>query len=1025
MIRRRKDAQPADPGMTIKMAPPGIADLDRLLTGHAIDEVEVAKLCDFVDARHDCADFRVLTLMRIAHSDNANVSSGLRSRIRATLLGFRYWMDESGTDSMCFWSENHQAIFAVAEYLAGQLYPHDVFTNPTHDGRFLSGDERMFRARGRLLTWVDHRFRFGFTEWCSNTYYEEDAAALALLIDLAEDDALVRQATMILDLLVLDMALHRFERWFVGSAGRAYEAQKKNPLVADTLELGDHFFGVPREHWDLSRMSALVVTSSYEVPKVLRRIAAFRGDALIRESFGLDLPEVTREIGAPGDLDTTGPFFWLMEAFTTRESICTTMAMIKAWHLGNNRFLAPLSSFSFVPPFLLPKLVKLLNPATQGVAIQRADVTTWRTPHGLLSSAQSYQPGGFGDQQHLWQATLPGGVNVFATHPGAPMFDDVARNFSPSAWVGNGINPHVGQDHGVLLSVHDLRVRRGYLERSRLRQSHLFWPTERFDAERAGDHGNGGTWLAARAGSGLLGVVSTSQLTAGPDPNERIQHGDRTGWVVLMGNTAEDGTFDDWCAQVRNVRVSLGEGRSSTKRRRPEQPRGGRTARDEGTTSASTALTLTAHLRSLEYKLAFNHGFTRNNDSIADRHPRFDTPFVSAPRCPDHLLIEHEGHVLELDWKAQSRRHGPSDAQPPLPPIHSPTTPLEVAVALCDDIVEQSAAEPVLPWMWGPALLGHALLLLDEHSGKSRYENFLLRYADHHLMHPPRIDYSDHVAPALITWQLQQAGFDRFAPLTNRAVEYIRSAPRAIDDAVNHLGSSRWNWMYPRSIWVDSLMMFSVFPSMYGRAEGMPDLVDFAARQPRLYAHRLLDPETNLWHHSYWVKARKPYPAVFWGRGNGWVVAALPMILDQLPLDHSERPTILGLLSRTSDALLRLQGEDGTWPTVLADKRRVFSSRHGYRELSATALISSGWLHAVREGYLPARFREPGERALATVSSAVRRHHGRLVLPEVSGPTIPVPGFPRLGYLWTPTGLNHPWGVAAFVMAAVNGDRLD
>ncbi len=488
-----------------------------------------------------------------------------------------------------------------------------------------------------------------------------------------------------------------------------------------------------------------------------------------------------------------------------------------------------------------------------------------------------------------------------------------------------------------------------------------------------------------------------------------VQQGDVTAWVVMLGNTDEDGPFDDWCVSIRDVEVSLAN-RSWSNRRASNE---------------AGPVVLTAHLSDSDYELTFGTGLTRDGEAVPDQHPRFDTPFVGAPRFPDHLHIEHDGHVLELDWTRQSRRHGRSDALPGLVKSHSPATPLEVAVALCDDIVAQSATEPVMPWMWGPALLGYALTLLDDHLGDSRYEDFLLRFADHHLEHPPRIDYSDHVAPALVTWRMQQAGFERFAPLTDRAVDYIRTAPRAIDDAVNHLGNSRWNWIYPRSIWVDSLMMFSVFPSMYGRAEGMPELVDFAARQPRLYAQRLLDPHTNLWHHSYWVRAKRPYPPVFWGRGNGWVVASLPMILDQLPLEHPERPAIMALLARTSGALLGLQRDDGTWPTILADKRRAHSSQQDYRELSATALISAGWLHAVREGYLPEQFLEPGESALASVSSAVRRHHGRLVLPEVSGPTIPIPGFPRLGYLWTPTGLNHPWGVAAFVMAAINGDRLN
>lgn len=1023
MTRPRRIKQVADPGMAIKMAPPGIADLDHLLAGDSIDEAAVMALCDFVDARYDCADFRVLTLLRIIGSDNDNVSGALRCRIGSTLLGFRYWMDESGTDSMCFWSENHQIIFAVAEYLAGQFFPDCVFTNPGPDGNLLSGDERTVRARARIDTWCEHRFRFGFTEWCSNTYYEEDAAALALLIDLADDDELIAQATIILDLLVLDMALHRFERWFVSSAGRAYEHQKKNPRIADTLQLGDHFFGEQRDDWDLSRMSGLVITSSYAAPEVLRRIAGFRDEVLVQESFGLDLPEVMEQVGRPRDLVTTGPFFWLMEAFTTPESIRTTMAMFNVWQLGNNRFLAPLSLLSKIPSFLLPRLVQLLNPATQGVAIQRADVTTWRTRHGLLSSAQSYHPGGFGDQQHLWQATLPGGVNIFATHPGAPMFENVARNFSPSAWVGNGINPHVSQHRNVLLALHDLRVRRGYLERRRLWQSHLFWPSAQFDEERADHHHGGGTWLSARVGSGLIGIVSTSPLVRGPEPEELVQHGDVTGWVVMLGNTDDDGSFDTWCTRVRDVQTSLANHGHPRGSRRSGESRTGRRVRKR-TIPALRDAVLTARVGKSDYVLTFAKGLTQDGHTVPDHHPRFNSPFVQSPRFPDHLHIEHDGHVLELDWTRQSRREGLSNELSRPVQSTSSAAALDVAVALCDDIVAQSTNQRVMSWMWGPALLGYALTLLDGHLDDSRYENFLLRFADHHLEQPPRIDYSDHVAPALVTWQLQQAGHQRFASLTERALDYIRTAPRAVDDAVNHLGSSRWNWIYPRSIWVDSLMMFSVFPAMYGRAEEQPDLVDFAARQPRLYAQRLLDPDVNLWHHSYWVKAARPYPRVFWARGNGWVVASLPMILDQLPLDHPERPGVLDLLARTSRALLELQRKDGTWPTILPAGRRS-SSPQGYRELSATALISAGWLHAVREGYLPEGFHEPAEWALAAVSSAVRRHHGRLVLPEVSGPTIPVPLFPRLGYLLTPTGLNHPWGVAAFVMAAINEDRLN
>src|SRR5690606_34932844 len=73
-------------------------------------------------------------------------------------------------------------------------------------------------------------------------------------------------------------------------------------------------------------------------------------------------------------------------------------------------------------------------------------------------------------------------------------------------------------------------------------------------------------------------------------------------------------------------------------------------------------------------------------------------------------------------------------------------TALEVAVELCDDIAAIHRDRRVLPWMWGPALLGFALAKLDEHLDEDRYLSCLERYGDHYLDNPPSITYSDHVA---------------------------------------------------------------------------------------------------------------------------------------------------------------------------------------------------------------------------------------------------------------------------------------
>lgn len=341
-------------------------------------------------------------------------------------------------------------------------------------------------------------------------------------------------------------------------------------------------------------------------------------------------------------------------------------------------------------------------------------------------------------------------------------------------------------------------------------------------------------------------------------------------------------------------------------------------------------------------------------------------------------------------------------------------------VRLADDFT--ASADPRLRWMWGEALLGFVLLELDAALGEDRYLPFLRAFGDHWAARDPRVDQSDTAAPGLVTYGLQKKlpgrGYER---LTSKVLDYLRNAPRVLDDSPNHLGSSPEGRFYPRSIWVDSLMMLSVFPAVYGSETGDRELLDFAARQPRLYAARLQDPVDGLWRHSWWVRAARPHPAgrIYWARGNGWVVASLPRILDRLPPDHPERAGILDILERTSRALLPLQRPDGWWETVLLPPART------YRESSATALVAAGWLSSVAAGYLPETYRAPAEKAFrSVVDSLAEGPGGRLLIPEISAPTIPLPVFPRLGYALTPRGSNYAYGIAALILAAIAEQRI-
>ena len=121
----------------------------------------------------------------------------LQNEIRKQLLGFKYFGDEpargpNSDHEAVYWSENHQMLYATAEYLAGQLMP-DVWFQPTQHRRDpqtntwvestdtnwgMRGSNRMARAYPRLVRWLDHRLMFGYSEWNSPVYYDYEIAGL-------------------------------------------------------------------------------------------------------------------------------------------------------------------------------------------------------------------------------------------------------------------------------------------------------------------------------------------------------------------------------------------------------------------------------------------------------------------------------------------------------------------------------------------------------------------------------------------------------------------------------------------------------------------------------------------------------------------------------------------------------------------------------------------------------------------------------------------------------------------------------
>lgn len=98
---------------------------------------------------------------------------------------------------------------------------------------------------------------------------------------------------------------------------------------------------------------------------------------------------------------------------------------------------------------------------------------------------------------------------------------------------------------------------------------------------------------------------------------------------------------------------------------------------------------------------------------------------------------------------------------------------------------------------------------------------------------------------------------------------------------------------------------------------------------------------------SYFSRREANGEKVFWGRGNGWVVAGIANLLKSLPENDSRKSFYVELYQTMLKRLVELRGKDGFWHASLLDPGSYPSP-----ETSATAMIVYAMAYGVNNGYL-------------------------------------------------------------------------
>ncbi len=565
--------------------------------------------CQFIDKRYDCADFRMQPLIWMLFKHSSAIEAPTYLRIKNALLGSKFFMDQPGQDSMCLWSENHLLLFSTAEYLIGQLFEDELFTNDQ-----LSGTEHKRIAKERILIWLSQRFEYGFVEWYSNTYYEEDIAPLANLIEFCDDEEITTKAKMIMDLLLFDLATQSYQGHFNSTSGRQYEQGKKSGNDTAMSGVIEKVWGYPSVRSEKGLDQLFIYCTNYDIPAVIKSIGLDSSTQIIKASTGLDLSEFKQEFKHKPELESI-MMQWAMESFSNPEVISDTVNYVSKHNLLTNEFL---NSFKQIDlsilkkTNLLPLVSKALNPVTNGVAIQRANTYTYKTPHFMLATAQKYHPGEFGDQQHIYSAVLPNNICVFTTHPASPLSADGALGLSPNYWVGNGRNPHSAQDENVNLTLYVIEDKKGFLEQSLLFESHCYFPTSKFDLVEKNER-----LVIGRVAETFIAVHSLHPCDIRND--ELIQKGQITGWVTEL-SCSDSETFEQFMGRMLEANIEVDD------------------------------VTRTFSYQSRKaYRVEYQGNFFVDGEKVDTCYPRFDSQYSGQGRNPEKIRIEFGCDSLELD----------------------------------------------------------------------------------------------------------------------------------------------------------------------------------------------------------------------------------------------------------------------------------------------------------------------------------------------------------------------------------------
>ncbi len=462
-------------------------------------------------------DFQMIFFIRLLYLLKSCVHPQYDEVFRAVSDLFKdaqFWLTR-GETSQCYWSENHMICYLSSWYLWDQL------------------NGRQNAQCVKLLTaFLETKSKYFFYESFSQVYNAYTLSALLNLYDFAP--TLASTSHDCIDLCVSQfMEVHALDGSTFCASTRTYDRYKTSSVNNNFNKMMYLFVGYNKES-GLSPLGAFISTSSY-IPVNI--------DTLITKGVGYEKTYTLSNVkfdkiykGLNRDEKTL--FQWSAGNYFNAY-VDDTLDLMEKFDLSQHSHfkLEPYDTIlRLFPTKALKSSVERLRAFTDASDLTNIQYHLYNRGNYTLTALENYNRGKMGAQQLPWIANVSG----------APVFTQAGKITSLGELneaIGNSHMPAIRQTANVMLMMYqpyDLIKSNAQLANLDLV---VYLYMNRGEFHQVIQNKN---WIFGRKDDAYIAVYASAVLKMDKNQNYYHENTTRQGWVVIVGNMEEYGTFQNF-----------------------------------------------------------------------------------------------------------------------------------------------------------------------------------------------------------------------------------------------------------------------------------------------------------------------------------------------------------------------------------------------------------------------------------------------------------------------------------------------